>query len=98
MGLVGGFNKRVEVKLPTWKGHHVVRKTGAKVKRCKRKSLEYLGANEDEAGKANHGFVAIEVTLDSAIRKDETLPFEATWVDLENMMLSEVRQKKSRTI
>lgn len=47
----------------------------------------------DETGKANHYFVAVEVTLDSAVRNDETLPFEATWMDLENLTLSEVRQK-----
>ena len=34
----------------------------------------------------------------SAIRKDEILPFTTTWMDLENIMLSEIRQKKLRTI
>ena len=33
----------------------------------------------------------------SAIRKDKILPFVITWIDLENILLSEVRQKKSRT-
>ena len=27
-----------------------------------------------------------------AIRKDETLPFEMTWMDLENIMLIEISQ------
>lgn len=30
----------------------------------------------------------------SAINKNKTLPFMATWIDLENIMLSEIRQKK----
>ena len=35
----------------------------------------------------------------SAIRKDEMLPFATTWVDLKNIILSEVSQaEKSRTI
>ena len=29
----------------------------------------------------------------SAIKKNEILPFAATWMDTENIMLSEVRQK-----
>ena len=27
-------------------------------------------------------------------KKDETLPFATTWMDLENIMLSEIRQKE----
>ena len=34
----------------------------------------------------------------SAIKKDEILPFAAMWIDLENMMLSEVRQRKTNTV
>ena len=31
----------------------------------------------------------------SAIRKDETLPFVTTWVHLDNIMLSEMSDRKS---
>ena len=34
----------------------------------------------------------------SALRKDEILPFGTTWMDLEDIMLSEVSQKKLRAI
>ena len=34
----------------------------------------------------------------SALKKNETMPFAATWVDLEIMTLSEVRQRKKNTI
>ena len=34
----------------------------------------------------------------SAIRKDGILAFVTTWMNLENFMLSEVSQKKRRTI
>ena len=34
----------------------------------------------------------------SAVRKDEIVPLATTWVDLENSMLSEIRQTKLRTI
>ena len=34
----------------------------------------------------------------SAIRKNEILPFAATWVDLENIILSEVNQRKTNII
>ena len=30
----------------------------------------------------------------SAIRKNEVMPFAATWMDLETVILSEVNQKK----
>lgn len=30
----------------------------------------------------------------SATRKKEILPFRATWIDLEDIMLSEIRQKE----
>ena len=30
----------------------------------------------------------------SAIKKNETMPFAATWMDLEMIILSEVRQKE----
>ena len=33
-----------------------------------------------------------------AIKKTEILPFEATWMDLENIMLSEISQRKTNTI
>ena len=32
----------------------------------------------------------------SAIRKDEILPFVTTWMDSENIILSEISQKTSR--
>ena len=34
----------------------------------------------------------------SAIKKNEILPFVATWMDLENIMLSEVSQTKTNTV
>ena len=34
----------------------------------------------------------------SAIKKNEILPFVTTWVDLEGIMLSEIRQRKTNTI
>ena len=34
----------------------------------------------------------------SAIKKNEILPFVTTWTDLEGIMLSEVRQKKTNTV
>ena len=33
----------------------------------------------------------------SAIKKDEILPFAATWVDLEGNLLSEVSQRETKT-
>ena len=34
----------------------------------------------------------------SAVKKNEILPFAATWRDLENIILSEVSQTKTNTI
>ena len=34
----------------------------------------------------------------SAIKKNETMPFAATWMDLEMIVLSEVSQRKTNTI
>ena len=34
----------------------------------------------------------------SAIRKNEILPFVTTWMDLEGIMVSEIRQQKTNTI
>ena len=34
----------------------------------------------------------------SAIKKNEMMPFAATWMDLEMIILSEVSQKKTNTI
>ena len=34
----------------------------------------------------------------SAIKKNELMPFSATWVDLEIIILSEVSQRKTNTI
>ena len=34
----------------------------------------------------------------SAIKKNEILPFETTWIDLEGIMLSEISQTKSNTV
>ena len=33
----------------------------------------------------------------SAIKKNEILPLAATWMDLENIMLSEIGQRKTNT-
>ena len=33
-----------------------------------------------------------------AITKEEILPFGTTWMDLEDIMLGEIRQKKTNTI
>ena len=34
----------------------------------------------------------------SAIKKDEILPFVTTWMNLENIMLSKMSQRKANTI
>ena len=34
----------------------------------------------------------------SAIKKNETLPFAAMWMDLEGIMLSEISQRKTNTV
>lgn len=34
----------------------------------------------------------------SVIKKNEIMPFASTWMDLEVLILSEVRQRKSNTI
>ena len=34
----------------------------------------------------------------SAIKKNEILPSAAVWMDLENIILSEVRQRKTNTM
>ena len=34
----------------------------------------------------------------SAIKKNEIFPFTATWMDLENSMLSETSQRKTNTL
>ena len=34
----------------------------------------------------------------SAIKKNEAMPFAATWMDLENLILREIRQTKANTI
>ena len=34
----------------------------------------------------------------SAIKKNEILPFAATWMDLEVIMLSEISQRKINTV
>ena len=34
----------------------------------------------------------------SAIKKKEILPFAAMWMDLENIMLSEINQTKTNTV
>ena len=34
----------------------------------------------------------------SAIKKNEILPFAATWMDLEGIILSEIRQRKTVTV
>ena len=34
----------------------------------------------------------------SAIKKNETLPFATTWMDLEAIMLSEISQRKTNTM
>ena len=34
----------------------------------------------------------------SAIKKNEAMPFAATWMDLENIILTKVRQRKTSVI
>ena len=34
----------------------------------------------------------------SAIKKNEIMPFAATWMDLEGIMLSEISQRKTNTV
>ena len=34
----------------------------------------------------------------SAIKKNKIMPFAATWMDLEGIMLSEISQRKTNTI
>ena len=34
----------------------------------------------------------------SAIKKNKTMPFAATWVDLEIIMLTEISQRKTNTV
>ena len=34
----------------------------------------------------------------SAIKKNEILPFAATWLDLEGIMLGEISQRKTNTV
>ena len=34
----------------------------------------------------------------SVIKKNEIMPFASTWMDLEVLILSEVRQRKSNTV
>ena len=34
----------------------------------------------------------------SAIKKNEILPFATTWMELEGIMLSEISQRKTKTI
>ena len=34
----------------------------------------------------------------SAIQKNEILPFAATWLDLEGIMLGEISQRKTNTV
>ena len=34
----------------------------------------------------------------SAVKKNEILPFAATWMDLEGIMLSEISQTKTNTV
>ena len=43
------------------------------------------------------GMVYISNTT-KPLKKKEILPFETTWVDLEGIMLSEIRQRKTNTM
>ena len=38
------------------------------------------------------------VEYDSAIKKNEILPFATTWMDLESVTLNEINQTKTNTI
>lgn len=64
IGLVG-FNKRVEVKLPTWKKCHAGRNTGTKCRDAREQAQNVLRLKFEEDGKAHHHFVAIQGTQKS---------------------------------
>ena len=40
----------------------------------------------------------VAVEYYSAIKNNETLPLTATWMDLENIMLSEISQRKTNAV
>ena len=44
------------------------------------------------------GFNNLVSLLQQWQKKNETLPFAATWMDLENIILSEISQRKTNTI
>ena len=38
------------------------------------------------------------VEYNSAMKKNEMLPFAAVWMDLQNIMLSEINQRRTNTV
>ena len=47
-----------------------------------------------------HTYAAYIYTMEyySAVRKNKIFPFVTTWMDLEGIMLSEIRQRKTNTV